>query len=90
MSNYIYPLYLNITAIFNWQLFCICPDIILRLNRTAQNETNVTDEDLGRKIAEVESMLREMRFRGFDFQMRLAENELEQANKCEWQDRLSL
>lgn len=59
-------------------------DIILQLNRTARNETSVTDEkDLARKIAEVESMLREMRFKGFDFQKRLAENELEQANKCE-------
>lgn len=68
---------------FNW-LFCICPDIILQVNRTAQNETKVTDEkDLTGKIAEVQSMLRDMRFRGFDFQRRLAGNELEQANKCE-------
>ncbi|XDV45701.1 hypothetical protein PO909_013751 [Leuciscus waleckii] len=57
-------------------------DIILQVNRTAQNETTVTDEkDLTGKIAEVESMLRDMRFRGFDFQRRLAGNELEQANK---------
>jgi len=31
-------------------------------------------------------MLRDMRFRGFDFQMRQAGNELEQANKCESQE----
>uniref|UniRef100_A0A8C1UB59 Laminin, alpha 5 n=1 Tax=Cyprinus carpio TaxID=7962 RepID=A0A8C1UB59_CYPCA len=52
------------------------------LNRTAHNETNVIeDKELARKIAEVESMLRDMRFRGFDFQKNLAENELDQANK---------
>uniref|UniRef100_A0A9J8BJ37 Laminin subunit alpha-5 n=1 Tax=Cyprinus carpio carpio TaxID=630221 RepID=A0A9J8BJ37_CYPCA len=57
-------------------------DIILQLNRTAHNETNVIeDKELARKIAEVESMLRDMRFRGFDFQKNLAENELDQANK---------
>ncbi|XP_056106000.1 laminin subunit alpha-5 isoform X1 [Rhinichthys klamathensis goyatoka] len=57
-------------------------DIILQVNRTAQNETKVTDDkDLAGKIAEVESMLRDMRFRGFDFQMRQAGNELERANK---------
>ncbi|XP_016364529.1 laminin subunit alpha-5-like [Sinocyclocheilus rhinocerous] len=57
-------------------------DIILQVNRTAQNETKVIDEkELARNIAEVESMLRDMRFRGFDLQKKLAENELDQANK---------
>ncbi|XP_052396695.1 laminin subunit alpha-5-like [Carassius gibelio] len=57
-------------------------DIILLVNRTAQNKTNVIDEkELARKIAEVESMLRDMRFRGFDLQRNLSENELDQANK---------
>lgn len=57
------------------------------MNRTAQNETKLIDEkELARNIAEVESMLRDMRFRGFNFQKKLAENELDQANKCEWQD----
>uniref|UniRef100_A0A9J7XYR4 Laminin subunit alpha-5 n=1 Tax=Cyprinus carpio carpio TaxID=630221 RepID=A0A9J7XYR4_CYPCA len=57
-------------------------DIILQVNQTAQNETNVIDEkELARKIAEVESMLKDMRFRGFDLQKNLAENELDQANK---------
>uniref|UniRef100_A0A673I5R5 Laminin subunit alpha-5 n=1 Tax=Sinocyclocheilus rhinocerous TaxID=307959 RepID=A0A673I5R5_9TELE len=56
--------------------------IILQVNRTAQNETKVIDEkELARNIAEVESMLRDMRFRGFDLQKKLAENELDQANK---------
>ncbi|XP_016099348.1 laminin subunit alpha-5 [Sinocyclocheilus grahami] len=57
-------------------------DIILQVNRTAQNETKVIDEkELARNIAEVESMLRDMRFRGFDLQKKLAEKELDQANK---------
>nr|XP_009294934.1 laminin subunit alpha-5 isoform X1 [Danio rerio] len=56
-------------------------DIIQQVNRTAQNETQVMDEkDLARKIAEVESMLRDMRFRGFDYQKNKAKNELDQAN----------
>ncbi|XP_051961295.1 laminin subunit alpha-5-like [Xyrauchen texanus] len=57
-------------------------DIIKQVNRTLQNETKVTsEEELTPKIADVESMLRDMRFRGFDFQKTLAENELDQANK---------
>ncbi|XP_043080700.1 laminin subunit alpha-5 isoform X1 [Puntigrus tetrazona] len=57
-------------------------DIILQVNRTAQNETKVIDDkEVAGKIAEVESMLRDMRFRGFSFQKKLAENELDQANK---------
>ncbi|XP_051518234.1 laminin subunit alpha-5 [Myxocyprinus asiaticus] len=56
--------------------------IIKHVNQTLQNETNVISEkELIRNIAEVESMLRDMRFRGFDFQRRLAGNELDQANK---------
>uniref|UniRef100_A0A8C1MUB0 Laminin, alpha 5 n=1 Tax=Cyprinus carpio TaxID=7962 RepID=A0A8C1MUB0_CYPCA len=54
----------------------------LDFTATAQNETKVIDEkELARKIAEVESMLKDMRFRGFDLQKNLAENELDQANK---------
>ncbi len=61
------------------------------MNLTAQNETKVIDDkELARNIAEVESMLRDMRFRGFNFQKKLAENELDQANKCKWQDWASL
>uniref|UniRef100_A0A671KQZ1 Laminin subunit alpha-5 n=1 Tax=Sinocyclocheilus anshuiensis TaxID=1608454 RepID=A0A671KQZ1_9TELE len=57
-------------------------DIILQVNRTVQNETKVIDEkELTLNIAEVESMLRDMRFRGFDLQKKLAEKELDQANK---------
>lgn len=58
--------------------------IILKVNHTAQNKSKVISEDeLSQKITEIESMLRDMRFKTFDFQKRLAENELDQANKCE-------
>lgn len=58
--------------------------IILLVNQTAQNESKVIGEgELTQKISQMESMLRDMRFKTFDFQKRLAENELDQANKRE-------
>ncbi|XP_057219104.1 laminin subunit alpha-5 isoform X1 [Triplophysa rosa] len=55
--------------------------LILQVNQTAQNESKVVNEkELAQMISEMESMLRDMRFKTFDFQKRLAENELDQAN----------
>lgn len=59
--------------------------IILQVNQTAQNESKaINQEELAQMIFEMESMLRDMRFKTFDFQKRLAENELDQANNCEF------
>ncbi|XP_031422129.1 laminin subunit alpha-5 isoform X2 [Clupea harengus] len=56
-------------------------DIIKLVNRTAMNETSEEPEEaLSEKLAEVEAMLKEMRFRGLDQQRKLAENEKEEAN----------
>ncbi|XP_076132765.1 laminin subunit alpha-5 isoform X1 [Alosa pseudoharengus] len=57
-------------------------DIIKLVNRTAMNETMEEPEDvLSSKLAEVETMLRDMRFRSLDQQRSLAENEEEEADK---------
>ncbi|XP_073731136.1 laminin subunit alpha-5 [Misgurnus anguillicaudatus] len=56
-------------------------DIIRHVNLTAQNESKTMDDnELAQKIDEVESMLRDMRFKTFDFQKTLAGNELDNAN----------
>ena len=48
------------------------------------NETSEEPEEaLSEKLAEVEAMLKEMRFRGLDQQRKLAENEKEEANTRE-------
>ncbi|XP_063064918.1 laminin subunit alpha-5 isoform X2 [Engraulis encrasicolus] len=57
-------------------------DIIKLVNRTAMNETVEEPEDkLAEKMAEVESMLRSMRYRTLDQQKSLAQNEKEEADK---------
>ncbi|XP_018593227.2 laminin subunit alpha-5 isoform X1 [Scleropages formosus] len=57
-------------------------DIAKQANRTSVNETNKgTVEDLSEKLSQVEEMLRDMRFKGFQHQKDVADTELATAQK---------
>ncbi|XP_036446627.1 laminin subunit alpha-5 isoform X2 [Colossoma macropomum] len=56
--------------------------ILEQVKKAAQNGSQDVDEkELLRKLAEVADMLRDMRFRNTQYQRKLAENELTEANK---------
>ncbi|XP_064877179.1 laminin subunit alpha-5-like [Oncorhynchus nerka] len=58
-------------------------DLMLQVKRTVLNETEVEqeEEDLSKKIQQVEAMLREMRFRSCVGQKKIADRELSEAEK---------
>ncbi|XP_064815894.1 laminin subunit alpha-5-like, partial [Oncorhynchus masou masou] len=56
-------------------------DLMLQAKRMVLNETEVEQEDLSKKIQQVEAMLREMRFRSCVGQKKIADRELSEAEK---------
>lgn len=68
----------------------VCTAISDLVERTAQNDSQEVDEnDLSQQLAEVAAMLRDMRFQSTHHQRNLAQNELTEAKKCEWEHSLS-
>lgn len=64
----------------------VCAAILELVNRAAQNDSqDVEEKDLSQKLAEVAAMLKDMRFQSTHYQRSLAQNELTEAKKGEWE-----